>query len=151
LEAINGKATILSEKTFYARHPSGKISRKSPEYGKAFICRRGCNTRSATYTDEFVWEDIYQGTEGDIEALIDRIKTDTKATRKRHKSAGTTGDDIFEDDGAGDEPSTPRKRQKTSAASTPRKPRTPSKLVTPGHKRWRLIISGYFGAMLIST
>lgn len=82
-----------------------------------------------------MWEDIYHGTEGDIEALIDRIKTDTKVTRKRHKIAGTAGDDIFEDDGANDEPSTPRKRQKTSAVSTPRKPRTPSKLVTPGQKR----------------
>jgi origin recognition complex subunit 1 len=120
---------------FHARHPSGKIPRKSKEYGKTFICRRGCNTRTATYTEEFVWEDTYHGTEEDVATLIDRLKSDTRATRKRRKDTKTTGDDNFEDDDIGEEPATPRKRQKTSAVSTPRKARTPAKLVTPGHKR----------------
>lgn len=125
----------MSDRAFHAKYPSGKIPRKSKEYGKTFICRRGCNTRTATYTEEFIWEDIYHGTEEDVLALIDRLKSDTKATRKRRKDARATGDDNFDVDDIGEEPVTPRKRQKTSVVSTPRKPRTPSKLVTPGHKR----------------
>jgi origin recognition complex subunit 1 len=125
----------MSDKAFYSRYPSGKIPRKSKEYGKTFICRRGCNTRTTTYTEEFTWEEIFHGTEEDVTALIDLLKSDTRATRKRRKDARNTDEDGFQDDGAGEEPITPRKRQKTSITSTPRKPRTPSKLVTPGHKR----------------
>lgn len=135
LASINGKAVIMSSTTFYARYPSGKIPRRSKEYGKTFICRRGCNTRTATYTEEFIWEDIFHDAEEDVTALIDRLKSDTKATRKRRTEAKTTDEDGFHDDDIGEEPTTPRKRQKTSIISTPRKPRTPSKLVTPGHKR----------------
>ena len=125
----------MSARAFYARYPSGKIPRKSKEFGKTFICRRGCNTRTATYTEEFTWEDIFHGTEEDVMAMIDLLKSDTKATRKRRKDAMATDEDGFLDDEAGEEPATPRKRQKASMTSTPRKPRTPSKLVTPGHKR----------------
>lgn len=125
----------MSSTTFYARYPSGKIPRRSREYGKTFICRRGCNTRTATYTEEFIWEDIFHGVEEDVTALIDRLKSDTKTTRKRRREAKTTDEDGFHDDDIGEKPTTPRKRQKTSIISTPRKPRTPSKLVTPGHKR----------------
>lgn len=126
----------MSDKNFYAKYPSGKISRKSKEHGKAFICRRGCNTRTATYTEEFIWDDIYHGTEEDITSLIERLKGDTKATRKRRKDARIADDENFDvDEDVDDKPATPRKRQKTSALLTPRKPRTPSKLVTPSHKR----------------
>jgi origin recognition complex subunit 1 len=142
LESINGKAIIMSDKAFNAKYPSGKVPRKSKGYGKTFICRRGCNTRTATYTEEFVWEDIYHGTEEEVEALIERIKRDTKATRKRQKATKPTGDDEFHaQDTFDDEPGTPRKRQKTSTVSTPRKPRTPSKLMTPSHKRYCLLRS----------
>jgi origin recognition complex subunit 1 len=83
LASINGKATIVSPKNFLSKYPSGKVPRSSRDHGKIFICRRGCNTRTATYTEEFVWEDIYKGQEEDIFALIERVQSGTKATRKR--------------------------------------------------------------------
>jgi origin recognition complex subunit 1 len=150
LESINGKATIMSDKTFHVRYPAGKIPRKSKEYEKTFICRRGCNTRTATYTEEFVWEDIYHGTEEDVADLIDRLKRDTKATRKRRKETRITEDDNFDGEDVDQEPATPRKRQKTSTVSTPRKLRTPSKLVTPSHKRYFLAVTKLLLRMLIS-
>ena len=84
LASINGKATILSHQAFLARYPSGKVPRSFREHGKIFVCRRGCNTRTASYTDEFIWEDVYQGPD-DIADLIERVKSQTKATRKKRK------------------------------------------------------------------
>ena len=92
LTAINGKATIVSRPTFDARYPSGKVPRTAKDHGKIFVCRRGCNTRTATYTDEFIWEDIYGGAE-DLDALIARVQSQTKATRKRKR------DNSYEDAG----------------------------------------------------
>ncbi|KAK3176425.1 hypothetical protein OEA41_007748 [Lepraria neglecta] len=136
LTSINGRATVVSRKTFEKRYPNGKVPRSSKDYGKIFICRRGCNTRTATYTDEFVWDDVYQSA-NDILPLIERIQSQTKATRKRKRED--------EDEVAGwdptkaeapDEPKTPSKKRKHSFASTPtsKKP-TPSRFTTPTHKR----------------
>ena len=46
------------------------------------MCRRGCNTRTATYTDEFAWEEMYQG-EQDLLKVIDLVEKGTKANRLR--------------------------------------------------------------------
>ncbi|KFY36282.1 hypothetical protein V494_05159 [Pseudogymnoascus sp. VKM F-4513 (FW-928)] len=142
IASINGKATVSSAKPFLAKYPGGRIPRSSKEHGKSFFCRRGCNTRTATYTEEFVWEDIFHGTDDDIFNLIERVKNETKATRKRRgelraekrkqEQEFLTVDD--EDDN-GDDFGTPKKKRKTSVALTPKKPRTPSKLLTPSHKR----------------
>jgi origin recognition complex subunit 1 len=78
--------SVVSPDNFQRKYPSGRIPRTSKDYGKLFICRRGCNTRTATYTDEFVWEDIYKGEE-DISELIERVKSQTKATRKRKRGS----------------------------------------------------------------
>jgi len=137
LASINGKASINSPAEYLKKHPSGNITRSSRGHGKTFICRRGCNTRTATYTDEFIWEDIFDGSELAIHNLIQRVKSETKATRKRrfpqHKLDTDTefmgpmhNDEIL---------ATPRKKQKTSTLVTPRKLKTPSKLTTPSHKR----------------
>ncbi|KND90345.1 Origin recognition complex subunit 1 [Tolypocladium ophioglossoides CBS 100239] len=85
LASINGKAKVTSLEAFLLKFPSGKIPRHYPEFGKTFICRRGCNTRTATYTDEFVWEEIYQGGD-DVFDLIERIEKSTKAVRGRRKA-----------------------------------------------------------------
>ncbi|KAL8795224.1 MAG: hypothetical protein Q9195_002235 [Heterodermia aff. obscurata] len=61
-----------------------RVPRSSKEYGKVFICRRGCNTRTATYTDLFDWENIYKGSQ-DIPTLIQCVQSQTKATRKRKR------------------------------------------------------------------
>ncbi|KAK0509742.1 hypothetical protein JMJ35_008136 [Cladonia borealis] len=135
LSSINGKATIISQQGFQSKYPTGKIPRSSKDYGKIFICRRGCNTRTTTYTDEFVWEDIYQGAD-DILPLIERVQGQTKATRKRKRQ---DDDDIAEWEATNevDEPKTPSKRRKFSQASTPisKSKRTPRQFITPTHKR----------------
>ncbi|KAL8703373.1 MAG: hypothetical protein Q9201_003429 [Fulgogasparrea decipioides] len=138
LASINGKATVVSIEAFRAKYPSGKVPRNSKDYGKIFICRRGCATRTATYTDEFVWEDKYHGAE-DLLDLIDYVKSQTKATRKRKRGAD---DPALEYDPTNNisaaEPRTPSKKRKFSSTSTPTKTpkRTPSKQhLTPSNKR----------------
>ncbi|KAL8712257.1 MAG: hypothetical protein Q9220_003408 [cf. Caloplaca sp. 1 TL-2023] len=139
LTSINGKATIVSPEVFKAKYPSGRVPRSSKDYGKIFVCRRGCNTRTATYTDEFVWEKVYHGAE-DLLDLGDYVKSQTKATRKRKRDRD---DPAFDYDPAKDasaaEPRTPSKKAKFSTPNaTPTKTpkRTPSKqYLTPSHKR----------------
>ncbi|KAL8672905.1 MAG: hypothetical protein Q9168_002659 [Polycauliona sp. 1 TL-2023] len=138
LASINGKATVISAESFKSKYPSGRVPRSSKDFGKIFICRRGCSTRTATYTDEFIWEDKYRGAE-DLHDLIDFIKSQTKATRKRKRNADDPAIDYdpTHDIPAG-EPRTPSKKIKFSNASTPSKTpkRTPSKqYLTPTHKR----------------
>jgi origin recognition complex subunit 1 len=137
LASINGKACITSAEAYLAKYPSGKIPRNSRDYGKTFICRRGCDTRSATYTAEFVWEDVFHGTEEDIYSLIKRVKSEIKPTRKRRyeRSVIDEEDEFTVENGQELTLETPKKKQKNSVISTPRKLQTPSKLVTPTHKR----------------
>ncbi|KAG9682286.1 origin of replication binding protein, partial [Aureobasidium melanogenum] len=140
LKTINGKATVLSEESFNSRYPSGKIPKGSKDHGKVSICRRGCNTRTTTYTDEFIWEDVYRGAE-DLQSLCELIDSQTVRTRKRKSTIrATTPGDLDEfvvpDDEDG-ETATPRKRRKlTSATPTSRsKHPAPRKLTTPTHRR----------------
>lgn len=95
LASINGRASVVSAESFRSKYPSGKVPRSSTDYGKIFICRRGCNTRTATYTEEFVWEDIYQSAE-DILPLIERVQNQTKPTRKRKRSDVPNEDDVVD-------------------------------------------------------
>ncbi|KKY24079.1 putative origin recognition complex subunit 1 [Diplodia seriata] len=140
LTTINGRATVVSKDTFLKQFPTGKVPRTSRDYGKLFVCQRGVNTRTATYTDVFRWEDVYAG-EDDIPSLVELVKAQTKETRKRKDSRKTKHEmDEFvvpEDD---DEavPQTPKKRRKLNEATTPtsrRKDLTPRKFITPTHKR----------------
>ncbi|KAI4258246.1 MAG: hypothetical protein LQ352_001299 [Teloschistes flavicans] len=138
LPSINGKATVVSEKSFRAKYPSGKVPRKSKDFGKIFVCRRGCATRTATYTDEFIWEEKYRGVE-DLLDLVDFVKAQTRATRKRKRGVDDPALDYDPtDDISAVGPRTPSKKRKYSSTSTPTKTpkRTPSKLhLTPSHKR----------------
>lgn len=126
----------MSLEAFQKAYPQGKIPRNSKDYGKVFVCRRGCNTRTTTYTDEFSWEEIYQGVE-DIQKLIELVKSGTKATRRKLKpSREETFDALYdapgEDDaewGSARKLSTPKKPR--SHQGTPRK----SKPVTPSSHR----------------
>lgn len=97
LASINGKATVLSQQAFLERWPSGKVPKSSKDFGKVFVCKRGCSTRTATYTEEFLWEDVFGGAE-DLPALIERVKGETKATRKKRKRSeleeGEEGDEV---------------------------------------------------------
>jgi origin recognition complex subunit 1 len=135
LATINGKATVLSQEEFNKKYPTGKIHRNSAAFGKTFVCRRGANPRAASYTDEFVWEEVYRGKE-DLDSLIALVEKGTVKTRKRRALKSIQEDDLDEfvvgDDD--DDPQTPRKRRKlASGSATPSKANqlTPRKFTTP--------------------
>jgi origin recognition complex subunit 1 len=141
LASINGKATIMSEKAFMKKYPTGKLPKKSKEQGKTFICRRGCNTQSTIYTDEFDWENLRHSTLEDMEKLVEWIKSGTQSNKKRKPGRPSKKDEDYRGGHVDDEDAeleTPRKKQKHSNVSTPRKVRTPSKLLTPSHKRYTI-------------
>jgi origin recognition complex subunit 1 len=137
LTTINGKAKVLSLDKFLKKWPNGKIPRHSPDFGKVFVCRRGCNTRTATYTEEFVWEDLFHGDTAD---LAEFVKQHTKSSRKRKIPKDTEPRDEykFRDEEAEDDidslQRTPKKR-KTQDAQTPKKQRSASKSMTPSHRK----------------
>ncbi|KAI1373584.1 P-loop containing nucleoside triphosphate hydrolase protein [Hypoxylon crocopeplum] len=131
LASINGKAVVMSHQQFLHEHPTGKVSRSSPGYNKTFVCRRGCNTRTSTYTEEFVWEEVYHGKEEDISGLLELVRSGTRSTRKPrnqdistlesdYAAAQQEQDDEYASDGAVRKAvTTPRKRQKTTRVVTP--------------------------------
>jgi origin recognition complex subunit 1 len=128
----------MSPDAFAKQFPKGTVPRGSRHHGKVFICRRGCNTRTATYTDEFIWEQIYLGFDY-MHDLEDIIETQTKATRKQKAKSKALDDFVIDDDEDDDGiPRTPKKRRKFHEAATPtskRKDLTPRKFLTPTHKR----------------
>lgn len=84
LSSINGKATVMSKDAFYAKYPNGappKDKAELAEYNKCIVCRRGVSQVQGRYTEEFVWEEIYQ--EDNIFHLISMVKDGLKAARKR--------------------------------------------------------------------
>jgi len=141
LASINGTAQVLSLDDFERLYPGGQVKKSSKDYGKVFVCRRGCNTRTTTYTPEFTWSDVYMGA-GDIDALVRLVETQTKATRRGGGRPKKPLEDIEEyvvpdsdDEGV---PKTPRKRRKLNDAATPtstRKSPASRKFLTPTHKR----------------
>ena len=135
LVTINGKARVMAPEAFAKKYPNGKIPRNSKDFGKTFVCRRGVNSRTATYTEEFVWDEVYTGRD-DMDALTDRVTAQTVKTRKRKATKSLRvrdlDDFIAEDDD--DDPQTPRKRRKlASGTATPSKSKqlTPRKFTTP--------------------
>ncbi len=135
LTTINGKAIILSREAFDRRYPGVKIPRNSADHGKVFVCRRGVNSRTATYTDEFQWEDVYRGKD-DMESLLDLVETNTTKTRKRKALKSIKEhdlDDFVVGEGEGDPQTTRKRRKLASGTPTPSKAKqlTPRKLATP--------------------
>ncbi|KJZ79085.1 hypothetical protein HIM_01236 [Hirsutella minnesotensis 3608] len=126
LASIDGKASVTSLDAFLTKYPSGKVARGLPGYGRTFVCRRGCNTRTATYTDEFVWEDVYRGGD-DIFDLIERVERDTKAQRARCKPRSHSP----QEEQAYLPPQTPTKAPPTRPAATPQSRRS---LAEPGSR-----------------
>ncbi|KAI1459433.1 P-loop containing nucleoside triphosphate hydrolase protein [Annulohypoxylon moriforme] len=128
LASINGRALVMSQPEFLRKYPNGKVPRSSPGYNKTFVCRRGCNTRTSTYTEEFVWEDVYSGKE-DIDDLLELVQSKTRSTRKRNRKASLEADyvttrpeqddDYHSEDAVHRIATTPRKRQKTTRVVTP--------------------------------
>ncbi|KAL1792123.1 hypothetical protein ACET3X_009874 [Alternaria dauci] len=142
LASINGTAKIFSLDRFQELYPTG-VKKNSKDYGKVFVCQRGCNTRTTTYTREFKWEDVYKDAK-DILTLVDLVETQTKATRRTagarpNKQQQPDLDQfVVPDSDLDDLPKTPRKRRKINEAATPtstRKSPAARKFLTPTHKR----------------
>lgn len=141
MTTINGKAHVRSLDAFLKKYPNGKVPRSSPEFGKAFVCRRGCNTRTATYTEEFVWEELYHR---DTHSLAEFVSKRTKATRRRRQvkepspedddyRAGVDAEDVDDPEAT---KRTPKKRRTQDDVATPRKQRSASKKpITPSHRK----------------
>lgn len=97
LTTINGKARVMSKDAFFARYKHGaapKGRKALAEYQKCVVCRRGVNQRTAVYTEEFIWEDIYKGTPEDILALDDRVRP-LKGRRKKGENREEDETDVI--------------------------------------------------------
>ncbi|KAI6246256.1 Origin recognition complex subunit 1 [Erysiphe necator] len=132
LDTINGPVEVLSEELFNQKYPK-TTSKKSAKFEAKFICRRGCETRGVAYTDDFVWEDIRPKTEEQAENLYQRIKAETMSRKKKliqKRNTNTNNNNDLNNERVG----TPRKKQKFLAV-TPMKLKTPSKILTPSHKK----------------
>jgi origin recognition complex subunit 1 len=130
---------VMSPDAFAKQFSKGTVPRTHPHFGKIFVCRRGCNTRTATYTEEFIWEDVYKGYDY-LHDLEDIIETQTKSTRKRGANSKVNRE--LDDFVAGDDdedrlPQTPKKRRKLEPGTptSKRQDLTPRKFLTPTHKR----------------
>ncbi|EEY18975.1 origin recognition complex subunit 1 [Verticillium alfalfae VaMs.102] len=110
LTAINGKATVLSFDMFQRRYPLGRAPRNS----KVFMCRRGCNTRTAIFTEEFCWEDIFCGTEDDIHGLVQYLQANTKSTRRQRPGRDESSKEynVAVDDSSGSEQERAQKKRR---------------------------------------
>jgi origin recognition complex subunit 1 len=141
LTTINGKAKVMSAEKFAALYPTGKVPKNAKDFGKIFVCRRGANIKTATYTEDFIWEDTFKSRKEDMNTLSELVETQTVKTRRRKptkkREEESYGLEDIDEDGL-DEPSTPRKRRKmNSKAATPSKAKqgTPRKFMTPTQKR----------------
>lgn len=137
LTTINGTAKILSYDEFQRQYPNGQAKKSSKDFGKVFVCRRGCNARTTTYTPEFKWEDVYSGID-DLDSLTKLVEGQTKATRKRGRPRKQPEEDfVVPDDDDDGVPKTPKKRRKLGDATTPTSRKSPGtrKFLTPTHKR----------------
>lgn len=154
LTSINGRATVMSKQAFFEKYPNGappKNKAELNEYNKCIVCRRGVNQVQGRYTEEFVWEEVYD--ENNILKLISLVKDGLKAARKRKTAdsevsnarVGITANcklhaniivssqytESKEEKAA---PTTPRKRQRLAPGGTPQSQRKKA-LTTPTHKR----------------
>lgn len=133
----------MSEKAFKSQYPKGTIPRQSKAHGTTFVCRRGLNLKTSLYTEPMIWEDVSHGTAEEVHQLIDFLEKPTKVVRKRKfdnivkKDDNFTGGFVEEEDSDAEAGIniTPRKKRKNTTLGTPRKIKTPSKLLTPRHKR----------------
>ncbi len=137
LTAIDGKAVVLSQTAFLKKYPGGKPPKSkaaASQYAKTIMCRRGVKQRTLQFTDDFVWNELYQGPESLLD-LIDWMKGQTK----KRKKTDTKQDRSYEpktDAAEEGVPSTPKKKRKvTSATSTPKSSIKSNKFITPTHKR----------------
>ncbi|KAK7987888.1 hypothetical protein PG990_004740 [Apiospora arundinis] len=134
LASINGKAIIMSQRKFTEKYPSGKIPRTSSGYNKTFVCRRGCNTRTISYTEEFTWEDMYQGEE-DLAKLLEFVESKTKATKKRTKKIMDEPAYVAEHDAHDEDEKWIEDKPRSLTATPKKRQKTTAKIVTPSNRK----------------
>jgi origin recognition complex subunit 1 len=86
LSSINGRAHVMSKDAFFRKYPNGNPPRGRvalAEYKKCIICRRSVNQLKGKYTEEFIWEDVYQEDEQTVFDLIDMATSRLKSSKKR--------------------------------------------------------------------
>jgi len=147
----------MSLEAFTKKYPRGiPKNKKSKDNENTFVCRKGLQQKTVTYTPEFTWEEEFDGTEDSMRRLLQFVDDNTLAPVRKRKVAALKdkpkakveyepASESDHDSGAepeyevsDEEMQTPRKKRKTFKILTPRKLRTPSKLVTPSHKRYVL-------------
>ncbi|EKV17437.1 ATPase, AAA-type, core [Penicillium digitatum] len=130
LTSISGKGAVMSQSAFSAKYPNGPPKNKTEltEYNKCIVCRRGVNQVQGRYTDEFIWEQVYN--KDNIHHLINCVRDGLKSSRKR-KAA----DDEYVDTKETTAPTTPRKRQRLAATNATPQSQRKRALMTPTHKR----------------
>lgn len=84
LESVNGKAEVHGEAAFNTLYPTG-LTKTVQKKGKIFICRRACDVRPARYSPEFVWEDIYNGRNTDVQTLKEWVVKHTQKPDRRRR------------------------------------------------------------------
>jgi origin recognition complex subunit 1 len=124
----------MSIEAFLSEYPTGKIPRQSADFGKTFVCRRGCNTRTASYTEQFIWEELYQDG-NNVFGMIEFIKENTKATRQRRRARSVSIDDVYLP------PETPTKAT-SRTATTPQGRRIQG---TPGSRSTKKSVNSILG------
>ncbi|MCJ1421607.1 Origin recognition complex, subunit 1 [Xylographa parallela] len=141
LTSINGKAHVMSLIAFHARYPSGKVPPSTKLHDKTFICQRGLDTTTATYTEDFVWEDLYKDAK-DIKQLSEFVQSQTQAFAKKINNRKRNNEHEKNYRAPSDDqrqaPKTPSKIQKLSNAAIPSSRNSISasgKYTTPTHKR----------------
>ena len=96
LASIDGKASVTSLDRFLSQFPTGKIPKQSPYAGKQFVCRRGLDMRTTTYSDEFTWEDVYSG-HRDLASLLEFVREETRTKRRQGGRPTAAADDYDAD------------------------------------------------------
>ena len=136
LTAINGKAIIMSRHEFLEAYPDGEAPKgKSAlsKYAKTILCRRAVKQRNMAFSEEFIWSDLYKGTE----TLLDLLEWIQDQTKRKPRTKAQDSDYHHERDLDNPvDPVTPKKRKKTTAAvATPKSTSKAMKFVTPTNKR----------------
>lgn len=91
LDSIIKKAIILSAKQYSERPiPKAKRGRKAKGHIETFVCRRACELKNTTYTEDFDWDEIKPETENDVDQLVERINDEIETIRAQKRNSGTS-------------------------------------------------------------
>ncbi|CAG8953211.1 hypothetical protein HYFRA_00003412 [Hymenoscyphus fraxineus] len=93
LLSIIDKATILSAQQYSDRPiQAAKRGRKPKGYVETtFVCRRACQLKNTTYTEQFDWGEIKPETEKEVSQLVDKINDEIESIRQQNRGQRKPG------------------------------------------------------------